>query len=102
MSEYGYVFAQGITHADAVIAHIEEPKSSVPESARAILTVLVGTFQALEAQIQVLDAEIIHAPTPMRHPDMMRGDKSCPAIAGRTWRDATRTPVPRRCRCRGR
>jgi len=58
LSEYGHVFPQGITHADAVIAHIEGPKSSVPESARAILTVLVGTFQALEAQIQVLDAEV--------------------------------------------
>jgi len=32
-----------------VIAHIEDPASSVPESARAILAVLVGTFQALEA-----------------------------------------------------
>jgi transposase len=58
LSEYGYVFAQGITHADAVIAHINEPNSSVPESARAILMVLVSSFQALEAQIQVLDAEI--------------------------------------------
>jgi len=58
LSEYGYVVPQGITHADAVIAHIEDPNSSVPESARAILTVLAGTFQALEAQIQTLDAEI--------------------------------------------
>jgi transposase len=49
---------QGIMHADAVIALIEDPASFVPESARAILTVPVGTFQALEAQIQVLDAEI--------------------------------------------
>ena len=58
LSEYGYVVPQGITHADAVIAHIEDPNSSVPESARAILTVLIATFQALEAQVQVLDAEI--------------------------------------------
>ena len=49
---------QGITHADAVSAHTEEPNSSVPESARAILTVLVSSFQALEGQIQVLDTEI--------------------------------------------
>ncbi len=46
------------THADAVIAHIEDPASCVPESARAILTVLVDTFRALEAQIKTLDAEI--------------------------------------------
>src|SRR4051794_7506550 len=58
LSEYGCVFPQGITHADAVIAHVEDPDSSVPESARAVLKVLIGTFQALEAQIQALDAEI--------------------------------------------
>src|SRR3982750_551803 len=58
LSEYGYVFPQGITHADAVIAHVEDPDSSVPQSARAVLKVLIGTFQALEGQIQALDAEI--------------------------------------------
>src|SRR3954462_10376399 len=58
LSEYGCVFPQGITHADAVIAHVEDPDSSAPESARAVLKVLIGTFQALEAQIQALDAEI--------------------------------------------
>src|SRR3954447_7979141 len=58
LSEYGYVFPQGITHADVVIAHVEDPASSVPQSARAVLKVLVGTFQALEAQIQALEAEI--------------------------------------------
>src|SRR3954466_7678525 len=31
LSEYGCVFPQGITHADAVIAHVEDPDSSVPE-----------------------------------------------------------------------
>ena len=36
LSEYGYVVAQGITHADAVIAHIEDPDTALPESARAI------------------------------------------------------------------
>src|ERR687883_112770 len=58
LSEYGYVVPQGITHADALIAHVEDPDSSVPDSARAVLKVLIGTFQALEAQIQELDAEI--------------------------------------------
>src|SRR4029434_4496907 len=37
LSEYGYVFPQGITHADAVIAHVEDPDSAIPESARAVL-----------------------------------------------------------------
>ena len=58
LSEYGYVFPPGVTHADAVIAHVEDPASSVPEGARAILAVLVGSFRALEAQLQALDAEI--------------------------------------------
>src|SRR4051794_29238801 len=58
LSEYGCVFPQGITHADAVIAHVEDPDSAVPDSARAVLNVLIGTFQALEAQIQALEAEI--------------------------------------------
>ena len=47
LSEYGCVFPQGITHADAVIAHVEDPDSSVPESARAVLKVLIGTFHGL-------------------------------------------------------
>jgi transposase len=58
LAEYGYVFPQGITHADALIVHIEDQTSTVPESARAILSVLIATFQALETQIQGLDAEI--------------------------------------------
>jgi transposase len=34
LSEYGYVFRQGITHAATLIAHVEDPNSSLPESAR--------------------------------------------------------------------
>ena len=58
LSEYGYVVAQGITHADAVVAHVEDPDTALPESARSILAVLVGTYKALDAQVQVLDAEM--------------------------------------------
>src|SRR3954470_14935166 len=43
---------------NAVIAHVEDPDAAVPDSARAVLKVLIGTFQALEAQIQALEAEI--------------------------------------------
>jgi len=60
LSEYGYVVAQGITHADALIDHVEDPNTALPESARVVLTVLVGTFRALEAQVEALDAEISH------------------------------------------
>src|SRR5947209_9465077 len=62
LAEYGYVVAQGSTHADAVIAHVEDPNTSVPESARSILAVLVGTYKALEVQIEALDAEITRRP----------------------------------------
>jgi transposase len=58
LSEYGYIFPQGITHADAIIAHVADPDTFLPESARAVLAVLVGTYTALEAQIRALDAEI--------------------------------------------
>jgi transposase len=58
LSEYGYVFPRGITHAATIIAQIEDPSASLPESARTILKILVETFIALEAQIKQLDAEI--------------------------------------------
>ena len=40
------------------MAHVEDPQSSLPESARIILKLLVDTFAALEAQITELDAKI--------------------------------------------
>jgi transposase len=58
LSEYGYVFPQDITHAPSLIAHVEDPDTSLPESARVILSVLVVTFRALDAQVDKLDAEI--------------------------------------------
>jgi transposase len=58
LSEYGYTIPQGITHAHAVVAHVEDPNTSLPESARMVLTVLVSTYTALQEQIRVLDAEI--------------------------------------------
>jgi transposase len=58
LAEYGYVFPQGITHVPTLIAHLEDPNTALPESARVILKVLIGTFDALEAQIKELDAEI--------------------------------------------
>jgi transposase len=58
LSEYGYIFPQGITHVPALIAHVEDPSSSLPESARIVLKLLIATFTALEAQIKQLDVEI--------------------------------------------
>ncbi len=56
--EYGYVFPQGITHVATLVALVEDSRSSLPESVRTILKLLVDTFTALEAQIAALDAEI--------------------------------------------
>ena len=51
-------YPQGITHIGALIGHIENRNTSLPESARTVLMVLVGTYRALDAQVGDLDAEI--------------------------------------------
>ena len=56
--EYSYTFPQGITPVATLVALVEDPRSSLPESVRIILELLVDTFTALEAQIAALDAEI--------------------------------------------
>ncbi len=58
LAEYGHVVPQGPAHVDSLVALVEDPESSVPEGARTILKVLIGTLGALEAQIRDLDAEI--------------------------------------------
>ena len=52
------MFPKGITHVETLVAVVEDPQSSLPDSARAILKLLVDTFTALEAQITTLDVEI--------------------------------------------
>jgi transposase len=58
LAEYGHVVPQGPAHVDSLVALVEDPKSSVPESARGILQVLIRTLNALEEQIKELDGEI--------------------------------------------
>jgi hypothetical protein len=58
LSEYGYIFPQSITHAATLIAHVEDPNCTLPDNARTILKILIGTFTALETQIKDLDAKI--------------------------------------------
>ena len=58
LMEYGYVFPKGITHVESLVAVVEDLQSSLPDSARVILKLLVDTFTALEAQITALDGEI--------------------------------------------
>ena len=58
LMEYGYVFPKGITHVETLVALVEDLPSSLPDSVRVILKLLVDTFTALEAQITALYAEI--------------------------------------------
>jgi transposase len=58
LAEYGHVVPQGTAHVDTLVALVDDPQTSVPESARTILKVLIGTYEALGVQIQELDAEI--------------------------------------------
>ena len=48
---------QGPAHVDSLVALVEDPKSSVPESARGILQVLIRTLNALEEQLKELSPE---------------------------------------------
>ena len=58
LAEYGHVVPQGPAHVDSLVALVEDPKSSVPESARGILQVLIRMLNALEEQLKELDGEI--------------------------------------------
>src|SRR4029453_2542015 len=58
LAEYGYVVPQGPAHVDSLVALVEDPESSVPESARGILQVLIRMLDALKEQLKELDGEI--------------------------------------------
>src|SRR5215203_1813221 len=58
LAEYGHVAPQGPAHVDSLVALVEDPKSSVPGSARGILQVLIRALEALGTQLEELDAEI--------------------------------------------
>jgi transposase len=56
--EYGCVFPPATTHVATLVAHVEDARSALPESARGVLKLLIDIFTALEAQIAELDTEI--------------------------------------------
>ena len=58
MAEYGVIAPQGPGHVERLIAQIEDPASSLFQSARICLQVLVDTLRNLRARIDRLDAEI--------------------------------------------
>jgi hypothetical protein len=41
--EYGYVFPKGITHVETLVALVEDLQSSLPDSVRVTLKLLVDT-----------------------------------------------------------
>ncbi len=57
-AEYGHVVPQGTTHVGTLMVWVDDPEFALPEDARAVLQVLIGTYTALEAQVKQLDAEI--------------------------------------------
>lgn len=58
LTEYGWVVAKGATHVPALIEQVENPDCHLPESARAVLKVLVANLRSLDENVAVLDAEI--------------------------------------------
>jgi len=58
MAEFGIVVRQGVGHVAKLIDFILDPCSDLPQEGRQILALLVQSLQQLQAQIDVLDAEI--------------------------------------------
>jgi transposase len=93
LAEYGHVVPQGPAHVDSLVALVEDPKSSVQESARVILKALIRTLKALGMQLEKLNAEIacavwrlvaITPPAQARAPGRGRGrGRRVPDHAGR-------------------
>jgi transposase len=58
LGEYGLVAAKGPAHVTKLIEHVENPASSVPETARVVLRVLVEALRFMSERIDLLDREI--------------------------------------------
>jgi transposase len=58
LGEYGLIAPQGPSHVDRLIAQIEDPTSSIPETARCCFVRLVTVLRHLQAEINALDKEI--------------------------------------------
>jgi transposase len=58
LAEYGWVAPKGLFHMAGMMARIEEPSCSLPESARAVFLVMIDSIRALGERIAGLDREI--------------------------------------------
>ena len=63
LAEYGLIAPQGPSHADRLIAQIEDPTSSIPEAARCCFARLVDVLCHLQVEI---DAKASHNKTNRR------------------------------------
>jgi transposase len=59
LAEYGLVVPQGAGHFKKLVAHLEDPASSLPDEVRSTLSLLAQTATGLEEKISLLDKEII-------------------------------------------
>lgn len=58
LTEYGWVVAKGAARVPTLIDQVEDPNCHLPESARAVLKVLVASLRSLDENVAALDAEI--------------------------------------------
>jgi transposase len=58
MAEYGHIVPQGPAHVEKLIAQIEDPEFVLPDSARAVLKLLIAVLTTLNEHLRDLDVEI--------------------------------------------
>lgn len=77
LAEFGQTVPQGVANAAKLIALTEDPEIGLPAAAIPILRVLTTTLGQLDAEIKVLDAEIIRR---SKEDDMARRLMTIPGI----------------------
>ena len=60
LTEFGQIVPQGAANAAKLIAIVEDPDSGLPVDAISTLKVLVAAIGHLEAEIDKLDAALLH------------------------------------------
>ena len=58
LAEHGWVAPKGLFHAGAMMAKIEDPSCSLPQSARDVFLVMIASVKALDERVHLLDREI--------------------------------------------
>ncbi len=58
LAEFGFVVRQGVGHVAKLVEIVADPTSDIPAEARPVLVIIAQSFQAVQAQIVLLDREI--------------------------------------------